>query len=262
MFNLEKIADEEYRKIGRLNIQEPTQLVLNASTCKDIYDRGLYDVLLEDVEHTEETLINFKIGTEVHSCILEPSDFQKKYYIGRFNPLEERNQLKDTEFVEKTKKQISLKFPNILNEIGAELTITGEIEGVNVKAKIDKIEVDNANNRIYVYDLKSTGLPMLKIKKGRDGKAWEIAKTISEYHYDLQMYFYSLLIELYFEQVGKRFEIIPILVFASKTDFKVRQVRLSPETIGAGEEKFKEVFRDIKDFVNYGIKAVEKDILI
>jgi len=262
MFNLEKISDEEYFSLGKLNIQNPNELVLNASTCKDVYDRGLYDALLEDVEHSETTLNNFRVGSEFHNYILEISEFRKTHYIGEFNPLEERIQVKNSTFLNGAREQISLKFPNLLDEIGAELTITGEIEGVKVKAKIDKIEVDNANNRIYVYDLKSTGLPMLKIKKGRDGKAWEIAKTISEYHYDLQMYFYSLLIELYFEQIGKRFEIIPILVFASKTDFKVRQVRLSPETIGAGEEKFKEVFRDIKDFVNYGIKAVEKDILI
>ncbi len=262
MFNLEKISDEEYRQIGKLNIQNPDELVLNASTCKDIYDRGLYDVLLEDVEHSSKTHENFTIGTEFHNHILEISEFNKTHYVGKFNPADERIQVKNSTFLKNAREQISLKFPNLLDEIGAELVITGELEGVKVKAKIDKIEVDNANNRIYVYDLKSTGLPMVKIKKGRDGKAWEIAKTISEYHYDLQMYFYSLLIELYFEQVGKRFEIIPILVFASKTDFKVRQVRLSPETIGNGEEKFKEVFRDIKSFMNYGVKAVERNTII
>ena len=96
------------------------------------------------------------------------------------------------------------------------------------------------------------------MKKTPDGRAWEIARQINEYHYDLQMYFYSRLVEEWLKTQNLFLEIIPILAFASKADYKVRQFMLGAETIAKGEEKFNYSFNQVRNFVTYGASAVNK----
>ena len=258
MWELKKISDAEYFKLGELNISHPNKIVVNASLLKDVFDRGLYEVLIEPQQYNEQTLKNFKTGSALHKYILENSTFEKEYHFGDYNPAKTTTELNraDEEFLKAIRKECELKYPELLDEKGAEVTILGEVNGIKVKAKLDKFVI--AGNRAYIYDLKSTSLPLQKIKKTSDGRAWEIARQIRDYHYDLQMYFYSLLAEEWLKAQNLYLEIIPILVFASKEDYKVKQFMLSPEVIADGEQKFNDTFGKIQNFVLNGAKAINK----
>jgi len=258
MWELKKLSDAEYFSLGSLDINNPQEIVVNASFLKDVFNRGLYEVLVEPPCHDETTLKNFKTGSALHKYILENSSFDKEYYFGDYNPAKETQELneKDEEFLKAIRKECELKYPELIDEKGAEVTILGEIDGIKVKAKMDKFVIKGS--RAYIYDLKSTSLPLAKVKRTPDGRAWEIARQINEYHYDLQMYFYSLLVEEWLKTQNLFLEVIPILVFASKADYKVRQFMLGAETIAKGEEKFNYTFNQVRDFVIHGAKAVNK----
>ena len=259
MWELKKISDEEYHGFGGLNIDNPPNSVISASLLKDIFDRGLYEALVSDIEHSEDTLKNFKTGSLLHSFILEKEEFDKNFYIGETDPLETRELISqdNAKFLKAIRKECEFKFPELLDGKGTEVTITGELMGVKVKAKLDKFVI--SGNSTYIYDLKSTSLPMEKIRKKPDGKAWEVAKIINEYHYDLQMYFYKMLVYEWMIYRGIHVdEIYTILIFASKTDYKVREFLLSEETLFQGGQKFEAVFGEVKDFVINGAKAVKK----
>lgn len=258
MWELKKISDAEYFKLGELDINNPDKIVVNASLLKDVFNRGLYDVIVEPLEHSEQTLKNFKTGSALHKYILENSTFNEEYHFGDYNPAKTTTELnkKDEEFLKAIRKECEIKYPELLDEKGAEVAILGEINGIKVKAKADKFII--TGNRAYIYDLKSTSLSLQKIKKTADGRAWEVARQIREYHYDLQMYFYSLLVEEWLKSQELYLEVIPILVFASKVDYKVKQFMLSPETIADGEQKFNNTFNQIQDFVLNGVKNLTK----
>jgi len=258
MWELKKISDAEYFKLGELDINNPDKIVVNASLLKDVFNRGLYDVIVEPLEHSEQTLKNFKTGSVLHKYILENSTFNEEYHFGDYNPAKTTTELnkKDEEFLKAIRKECEIKYPELLDEKGAEVAILGEINGIKVKAKADKFII--TGNRAYIYDLKSTSLSLQKIKKTADGRAWEVARQIREYHYDLQMYFYSLLVEEWLKSQELYLEVIPVLVFASKVDYKVKQFMLSPETIADGEQKFNNTFNQIQDFVLNGVKNLTK----
>ena len=258
MWELKKISDQEYFSLGEVDLNNPQKLIVNASMLKDIFDRGLYEVLVEPPSHDETTLKNFKTGSALHKYILEFSSFNKEYHFGDYNPAKTTTELNksDEEFIKAIRKECELKYPELIDEKGAELTILGEIEEIKVKAKLDKFVI--SGNKAFIFDLKSTSLPMQKMKKTPDGRAWEVARQINDYHYDLQMYFYSLLVEEWLKSQNLFLEVIPVLVFASKTDYKVRQFMLSPETIAKGEQKFRYTFNQVKDFILNGPKAINK----
>jgi len=259
MWELKKISDEEYHSFGGLCLNNPQNSIISATLLKDIFDRGLYEVLLTPKKHSEETLKNFKTGSLLHSFILEKDEFDKNFYTGEFDPLETREQVNkdDARFLEAIRKECKIKFSELLDKKGAEVTITGTLLDVKVKAKLDKFVINS--NKAYIYDLKSTNLPMEKVRKTADGKAWEVAKTIKEYHYDLQMYFYKTLVHKWLiQQEIYVDEILTILVFASKADFKVREFLLSEETLFQGGKKFEAVFNQVRDFVVNGVSAVKK----
>jgi len=258
MWELKKLSDAEYFSLGSLDINNPKKIVVNASLLKDVFNRGLYEVLVEPPCHDETTLKNFKTGSALHKYILENSDFFNDYHFGEYNPAKTTTELneKDEEFLKAIRRECKLKYPELIDEKGAEVTILGEIDGIKVKAKMDKFVIKGS--RAYIYDLKSTSLPLAKVKKTSEGRAWEIARQINEYHYDLQMFFYSLLAEEWLKSQNLFLEIIPILAFASKADYKVRQFMLGAETIAKGEEKFNYSFGQIRNFVTYGASAVNK----
>ena len=258
MWELKKISDAEYFELGELDINNPEKIVVNASLLKNVFDRGLYEVLIEPQQHSVQTLKNFKTGSALHKYILEKSSFENEYHFGDYNPAKTTTELNraDEEFLKAIRHECELKYPELLDEKGAEVTILGEINGIRVKAKLDKFVI--SGSRAYIYDLKSTSLPLQKIKKTADGRAWEIARQIRDYHYDLQMYFYSLLAKEWLKTQNLYLEVIPILVFASKADYKVKPFMLSAETIANGEQKFNYTFNQIQAFILNGAKALNK----
>lgn len=258
MWELKKISDTEYFALGELDIKDRNKIVVNASLLKEILNRGLYEVLVEPNEYDEVTLNNFKTGSALHKYILENSTFDKEYHFGEYNPAKTTIELnkKDEEFLKAIKKECELKYSEMLDEKGSEVTILGEIENIKVKAKMDKFVIKD--NKAYIYDLKSTSLPLNKLKRNNYGKPWEIVKLIKEYHYDLQMFFYSYLAKEWLKSKNLYLEIVPILVFASKNDYKVKQFMLSDEMIANGENKFYFAFNQLKEFIQEGIKTLNK----
>jgi hypothetical protein len=257
-WEIKKETDEQYFSNYGLDIDQPENSIVTASLLKDIFNRGLYDVLLEPFEPDEATKKNFEIGSALHKYILEKSDFENVYHFGLENPAKDTIAIGISvqDYLERIRKECELKYPELIDEVGAEVTITGELEGVKVKAKMDKFFLKGS--RAYVYDLKSIGLPIKKIKKTPDGRAWEIGRVINDYHYDLQMYFYGLLVENWLRQQGIYADVVTVLVFASKQDYGVKGFMLSPETIARGEEKFRNAFNQVKDFITGGVENIDR----
>jgi len=251
MLKIEEITEEEYHKIKGFtpNIEDST---ISASLLKDIDKRGLFEVLKNKVEHDSNTLELFRVGSLVHLFVLEPSLFVKEYYMGELNPSEDRQRVGDTDcqMLEDFKEEILKKYPYMMDEENAELAIFGKYEGLNVKAKIDKFVVEN--NVIKVYDVKTTGLDMAKIKKDSHGKAWELSRTINDFNYAIQMCFYAeLLVELY-RQSGYHLEYECYILFLSKTDRKARMVKLSEETIGYAKIKLDGLLTEVREYIYSG----------
>ena len=262
MLELKDIPDSEYFTIGSVNIQNGKELVLSASLIKEIYGRGLYETIIEKQEYSDELLATFELGTMLHSYILEYEAFNESYYFGDFNTESKKKRVPyETEtFIKAIRKKCKVKFPDLLDEVGAEIAIVGDIDNIPVKCKMDKFIIKDGI--AYIYDLKSTFHKMAKMKRNRDGVAWEIAKIINELNYDLQMFFYKKLVEEWLHCQGLYIEVVTILVFASTTDEEVRMIRLSEETLGNGEEKYNQVIGDVKDFYDNGIKSVNREELV
>jgi len=261
---IKKISDDKYHSVGGFNLQDPPSSLISASLLKDAYDRGLYESILQKREIDEDTRELFRLGTLIHLYILEPDEFDKKYYIGAYDPLETREQVESEigDLLEGFKKEIELKYPNISDGEGAELAIIGEYDGVFVKSKLDKMVMID-NGYIVITDVKSTRLPMAKVKRDKQGRLWEIAREIDEYHIDLQMAFYAkLAVEAYRQRTGTTYEVICELLFCSKADGKTRLIRLSPEKMEAGNEKLGRIWNDVKEFTQFGIGRVEKALLV
>ena len=216
MLNIKKLSDATYHSIGGFSTSAPQDSIISASLLKEVYDRGLYETIISPKEVDSSLQQIFKIGTLTHLALLEPSEFEKFYYIGDFNPSEKRERVEPKlgEMIETFRADVSRKYPFISDEVGAELSILGDFDDVKVKAKLDKFTVAG-NGYIDIYDVKTTRLPMEKVKRDRSGRLWQIDREIDEYHIDLQMYFYSLLVSELFAQKGMHYETRCYILFFS-----------------------------------------------
>ena len=243
MLEIKKISDKEYHAIQGIDRNDLSLSVLSASLLKRIISQGALEVVYNEEVHNSKTLELFRVGTLIHLYILERSLFDIKYYIGEYDPLENRERV-DTELGEmllKVGEDVLKKYPFILNEEGNEVSIMGEYDGLNVKSKIDKLVIEDG--KIKVFDLKSIGIPLQSLKLDRYGQPFELKRVIQDYLYDVQLSFCGELSREYYIQNGHFLEVEYYLLFVSKVDFKSRLVRLSEETMGYATEKL----RDAKD---------------
>ena len=266
-----KISDRDYFSIGGTKGDD---IVVSASMLKDVYNRGLYKHLVEPFEIDDKLQEIFAIGTAFHSFILEPKEFEKLYTFEK-DPFSDRKLLdKDVkDFLELSKDKIKLLYPEFLETYKGEnglysyneTVFIGEIEGVKVKGKFDRVVIDTKKKIVTVYDLKSIYKPLAKVKRDSSHKAWELKRSISEFNIDLQMAWYKKLIREYlvttYGDIGMQFDIVCKLLFASKEDNHIQMVRLSDdEALVKGDEKVDITFGEVKNYVLNG--QIDKEIVI
>jgi len=248
-----KLSDDDYFGLGG---KTRDSIIVSASFLKDVLNRGLHKVLIEEWEQTDDLKKVLENGKQFHSYILEPKEFDKLYYMGDFNPADDRVKVENEEFLKEAKKQIKMFYPELIKEDENHLSerVFLSKDGVLRKSKLDKIVINIENMQVDIYDLKSTFLKMGKIKRDRYGNPYELKKDISEKHYDLQMAFYRDIVKDYLStfENGSHFTINTHLVYVSTDDYKARLVTLSEETLGYGEEKMRSAMHEVEDYILNG----------
>lgn len=265
--SLKKISDEEYFKIGKVDLLQNKDLVLSASFMKQVFDKDLYEMLSKGNPKVDAKLqYIFDLGNAFHTFCLEAKEFENRYYVSDYKDSEEKRTYinsEDMDFIIKVYDNIKLKYPHILEESNYnEIAIFTNFDGVPYRAKIDKlIETDT---EIHIIDLKSIWFDFYgkKYRRNKDGIRWGLVKYIQELNYDLQMYCYYKSVKTYLEHNNINKTILTKLLFASKVSFDVKMVTLSSELLNNGREKFKTIFPEIKSFFDGGIKFVEKEEII
>lgn len=268
--SLKKISDEEYFKIGNIDYFNHKDLVLSASTLKNIYSLDAYDVLINKGNKTisKELKYVFDTGSAFHCYILEPNEFDKRFYIAEFKNNfedEKRTFIKDIdfEFIVKAKKSIKNKYSYILeNEEMNEIAILANIDGVPFKAKIDKLIITDA--KVVIIDLKSIWFDFYskKYSRANDGIRWGLIKEMKSLHYDLQGYIYSSLMSTYMKHNNINKEIEFKLLLLSKETSVSKMVTFGSEIMESGKNKFDFVFPELRAFYNSGAVQINDEEII
>ena len=256
MIRIEKLTDESYHSIQGFNKENKADSTISASLLKRVVDEGIMGAIHNEVSHDSTTLENFRIGTLIHTYLLEYEAFNEEYYIGDIDPMESRERI-DTDIgnmLTAIRKDIAKKYPFFFEKGENELSIMGAYQELNVKSKIDKFYLEN--RKIKIFDLKSIGIALKKVS------AYELKKTILKYHYDLQLAFYADLAIEFYKQSNEYLECECYILFVSKIDNCTRLVRLSDETIGYGREKLTRAWHDTRNYVNDDLDDADDAILI
>jgi len=200
MPKLVNISDEDYFSTGEVDILNHKDLIVSNSLLKQVFQRGLFDVLLGGgQEISDELQIIFDVGSSFHAFILEGKDvFDERYYVAEIdNALETRVRIskEDYEFITKSYDSIKLKYPELLDGESVELALFGEIDGVKTKSKFDKLVIyddGKGNGVVKIIDLKSTFLNFYKLKKNQYGESSELKRKLMMLDYDLQSHIYIM----------------------------------------------------------------------
>ncbi len=270
-WEIKNIEDESYFKIGSIfgGFDEPQdrhkELVVSNSFLKKVYETNLHDYLLDGNEEIGEDLQEiFDIGSSTHCFVLENKFYNERYRVSdTIDASDERVRigLEEFKFMESVYLTINKKYPYIADNQNAEITIMGELDGVNVKAKIDKLHIESVGGRftrVEIIDLKSTYLNFFKLKKSSAKDRWELRKKFCDLGYSLQAFFYTKLVTEWLHSIGQtQCEVVFSFVVASKDTFQVQKFIAGSEMMIDGEERFNSVWSDVRSFVLYG-----KDSLI
>lgn len=271
------ISDDAYFAIGDIfgGMDEPkdrhSELVVSNSFIKKVYETNLYYYLEDGHEEVDEELQEiFDVGSGFHCHVLEADKFSERYRVSDTLDASDdrvRISLSDYTFIEQTTMSIKKKYPYMMNNENAEITIMGEIDGVPVKCKIDKLHI-TANKsgrylRVEILDLKGIWFDPFKQKKSSNKDRWELRKKLSSNDYDLQAYFYTRLVTEWLISIGQgQAEVVFSLLVSSKETFKAQKFRVGQEMMLSGEEKFNSVWSDIREFSLYGKdRLIDEEVL-
>ena len=269
------ISDDAYFAVGDVfkgmdeAIDRHKDLVISASTLKAQYETNLYFWLMSGGFQVSEDLQEiFDLGSAFHCHVLESKHFTERYRVSdTIDASDERVRIGLTEykFIEQATIEVSKKYPYLMNDENAEIAIFGEIDGVPVKCKIDKLHITAVGGRfthVEIIDLKGVWFDPFKQKKSASKDRWELRKKLSSTGYDLQAYFYKKLVEAWLESIGQSCPVTFSLVVASKETTKVQKFRVGDEMLLTGEEKFNSVWSHVVDFVTHGKSAlVDEEVL-
>jgi len=260
-----KLEDEAYFNIGVQDIEREKELVVSNSLLKRLIERGIYDVTVLDKQSPiSDTLQeSFNIGSAVHCRILEPKEFEKRFYISdRVDPYHEGIQIKPKafEFMKEVIRVIKLKYIELMDGEGAEYTITWKMNDVKCKLKADKIVYHTRG--VDIYDVKTTHEDFFKLGTASNGDRWELRRLLQKLNYDLQAYFYTLGVEAWAREKGITGEVNFYFVFISTTTSDVQVFKVGERLHETGREKFNSIWWDIVDFVKFGKSAVNRELEI
>ena len=224
------IPDEDYFGIGCIfgGMDEPVdrhkEIVISASTLKAHVETNLFFWLMNGGETISDDLQEiFDVGSAFHCHVLEAKDFKSRYLVSdTVDASEERVRISSNEykFIDASTKEVAEKYPYLMNGENVEIAITGVIDGVPVKCKIDKLHIvadkDGRFLSVEIVDLKGVWFNPFKQKKSPSKDRWELRKKLSATGYDLQAFFYKKLVEAWLESIGQNFPVKLAFVVSSK----------------------------------------------
>jgi len=261
---LQNISDDVYFNtlVGNDGANCQDTLWVSNSWLKDVFKTNLNFMLTHGREPiTDELQEVFDVGSAFHTYILENREFYKRYYVSDvINPSLDKKRVatSDFDFIEKSSVNIEKAYPTVLDGKLVELTLTGEIDGVKVKCKMDKIIItrDKANPNKFLHveilDLKGVYFNPFSLAKSSNGDRWKLRKMLSNNDYDLQAYFYTKLVEEWLLATHQNCSVTFSLLVTSKDTHQCQKFQVGAEMMLSGEEKFKSVWGDVVDFVRFG----------
>ena len=178
---IEKLTDEEYNKVGNYKDGITKDTVWRCSEIKDIYKSNLYDIIYNKRELKGDALT---LGSAIHTKILEPEEFNKRY--STIPSLDntgieflDKNMLEAIEIAEKS---VNNKYRALIEKAEhKEVCLFGNIGDHKTKVKADIIV--SAGGKRYFIDLKTTSaFNVFNLR--------EIGNSVENYNYDLQASFY------------------------------------------------------------------------
>lgn len=271
MFQLrQNIDDATYFKSGDIfkdefksPIELHGELIVSNSFLGQVFKRGLYNVLYDyEQEISDELKEIFKLGSAFHCYVLENKDFYKRYYVKDFIDEDaeaqglERVSSDEFRFIEICFGKIKRMYPKIITNDMNEVVITGVIDGVPVKCKIDCLIIDG--NEVQIIDLKGVWYKFFSKYIASNGDRVGLRRSLSDNNYDLQSNFYTRLVTELLQQKGMFIQPTFSLLVCSKDDksHEVQMFRVGSEMDATGQQKFDSVWNDVKDFYFNGKESV------
>ncbi|NOR57194.1 MAG: hypothetical protein GQ474_01575 [Sulfurimonas sp.] len=268
-WQVKDITDKAYFAYGDIfgGIDSPLdghkELVVSNSFIKNIFKSNLFCFLQSGGTIVDEALQEiFDVGSGFHCYCLENADFEDRFHVSDYTDASKTTtqiRKSDFEFIENAYKSLETKYPNIIDQEHAELAIFGEIDGVRVKCKIDKLNITKVGNRytkVEIIDLKSVYFDMFSFKKSPDGTRWKLRQMLSDVGYDIQAYFYTRLVEEWLLSINQHCEVTFALVVASKDTHETQKFQVGAEMFESGKMKFDSVWGDIVSFIRDGKKSL------
>lgn len=270
------IADSDYFVRGDIFKDEfkapldlHRELIVSNSFAVQVFNRGLYNVLHDfKREITPELQDIFRLGSAFHCYVLEHKDFYDRYYVKDFiDEDKEANGLErvgsdEFRFIEICYGKVKEMYPEIINNDKNEVVITGIIDGVPVKCKIDCLIINGGEVRII--DLKGVWYSFFSKYVSPKGDRLGLRKSLCDNHYDLQSFFYGKMVGELLKQNDIHSQPTFEFLVCSKDDksYDVQMFRVGAEMYQTGELKYEAVWDDIRDFYLDGKESVKNYITL
>lgn len=274
-WSIKKINDEAYFAHGNIfdgfehASDRHSEWVISNSTLKKVRDTTLHHLItVGDIKVDDKLQGIFDTGSAFHCYVLEHDEFTQRYHVADIKDATKntvRIGTNDFKFIENSYASIKEKYPQELDGQNVELALFGEIDGVKVKCKIDKLNIAKVGNRythVEIMDLKGVYFDPYKLKKTPSGDRWELRKMLSNNSYDLQAYFYTMLVENWLESINQHCEVSFNLLVASKETYQCQKFRIESEMMETGKMKFDSAWKDVRDFIHFGKdRLIDKEVL-